>query len=72
MISRLRQNFVFEKFVHGIGAYGMKSFIHRNTNSLLAITHTEGTPELNLIIKPVFPYQILKLLNNLTRYLDMT
>ena len=50
----------------------MTSFIHRNANALLAIAHTEGTSELNLIIKPVFLYQILKLLNYLTRSLDMT
>ena len=45
--------------------------VHRDIDAVDTVAHAEGAAELNLIFETFFPYECLKLLDNLTRTLEM-
>ena len=71
MPLRFCQYFVCEEFCNRFGGYGMEGIVDRYAYALLTLTHAEGAAKLDLLTQIVFGNQVLKLLNNLTRTLNV-
>ena len=70
-MSDLCKNVFAEEVFDCIGLHGEELVVHRDAHALLAFAHAEGTGELNLVVKIVFSYKVLKLFDYLARTLDV-
>ena len=68
----LCKHFFCEKFSHALGSDRMEGIIYRYSYALLTFTHAERTAKLDLAAEIILVYQILKLLDYLTRAFYMT
>jgi hypothetical protein len=71
MCLHLSQNFLGKELANVLGRNGMEGIIHGDAYALLALTHAEGAAQLYLIADLVLGNEILQLLYDLTRTLDM-
>lgn len=69
--SDLRLYFFFKKFLYGIGSDREEVIVYGDADALLALSHAEGSAELDLVAETFFCDKILKSFNNLTRAFDM-
>ena len=69
--SKPRFDMSIEELFSGLRRYGVYLIVYSNTDTLLASAHAEGSAELDLIAETIASDQRLKLLDDLTRTLDM-
>ena len=67
----LSENFLGEEIVNGLGGNGEELVVNGYAHALLALAHAEGAAELYLLTEILLCEEILKLLNYLTRTLDV-
>ena len=71
MCSHLSQNFLGKELANVLGRNGMEGVAYGDAYALLALAHAEGAAKLYLVANLMFGDEILQLLNNLTRTLDV-
>ena len=67
----LGKHFGVEEIGNGIGGNGEEGVVDGNANTLLALAHAEGSAEIYLVADVVFGDQLLELLDDLARALDV-
>ena len=71
MCLHLSQNFLGKELANVLGRNGMEGVVYGDAYALLALAHAEGAAKLYLVANLMFGDEILQLLNNLTRTLDV-
>ena len=71
MILHLGQDFLGEEILYGIGRDRMEDLVNGDTNTLLALTHAEGTAQLYLVTDVMLGNEALKLGYDLARALNV-